>query len=340
MSKFGPTRDWVMEKQRIGKLLWWDKLKGKHGFPDSIRVYHFHPLGLIGNFQALGGCSCKELTPELLKVIAPGASTEKIELYFPHIIEMFKKFGIKDCLYKAHVLAQFMTESNQMKATVEDGSASYLQSKPYYPYIGRELIQLTGSDNYKGYGKYVTGNENAFLSAEGFQQLEIVPHCVYSAGWYLAINRGANKHGNEDDLLWMTITVNGGYNGYEHRLKSLNRIIDTLKVHGHLQKNHNGKYLFEESRVYNETRGSFAWGLYCDPNSSAQGTIKNVQEALAGYKRYLELTPDGHFEKRIWYGVNNLPGHPEVQIKVSLGNGKFKYNYRLYAQKRVQALGG
>jgi hypothetical protein len=155
----------------------------------------------------------------------------------------------------------------------------------------------------------------------------------------LAVNRGANKHGNEDDFIWMTIMINGGYNGYEHRLKFLNRIIDTLKVHSHLQKNHNGKYLFKESRVYNNPRWSFAWGLYSDPNSSTQGMTKNAQEALAGYKRYLDLTPEGQHEKE-WYGVNNLPGHPEVQIEVSIGNGKFKYNYRLYAQKRVQALGG
>jgi hypothetical protein len=53
MSKFGPTRNWMAEKQRIAKLRWWDKVKGHHGFPASHVVYHFHPLAVIGNFARI-----------------------------------------------------------------------------------------------------------------------------------------------------------------------------------------------------------------------------------------------------------------------------------------------
>jgi GH24 family phage-related lysozyme (muramidase) len=42
--------NWVEEKKRIKKLRWWDEVKGHHGFPNSIQVYHFHPLGVIENF--------------------------------------------------------------------------------------------------------------------------------------------------------------------------------------------------------------------------------------------------------------------------------------------------
>jgi predicted chitinase len=302
-------------------------VKGKHGFPENIVVHHLHPLGVIGNFGTPGGCSCKELTPELLKIIAPNASMEKIELYLPYIEQMFERFDIKGCLYKAHILAQFMTESGEMRATREQGSAQYLQSKSYYPYIGRGLIQLTGESLYKAYGKYVSGNQNTFLSADGFQQLETVPHCVYSAGWYLAIEKRANKHGNEDDLLWMTSTINGGYNGYEDRLKFLNRIINTLDMRSHLLKNRNGMYLFEESRVYNNSRGSFAWGAWNDrAYTLSHGKTKNDQEAIKGYRRFLEL--------------QSAAGNPNTTVNwFRLGSHPLSW-YRNYATTHLQALGG
>jgi len=41
---------WQSELQRIQKLQWWDQAKAAKGFPADTAVYHFHPIGLIGNF--------------------------------------------------------------------------------------------------------------------------------------------------------------------------------------------------------------------------------------------------------------------------------------------------
>lgn len=42
---------WQAEKeQRIKKLLWWDKVAGKHEFPVDPKVWYLHPVGLIDNF--------------------------------------------------------------------------------------------------------------------------------------------------------------------------------------------------------------------------------------------------------------------------------------------------
>ncbi|WP_411754564.1 hypothetical protein [Serratia sp. (in: enterobacteria)] len=39
---------WQAEKeQRIKKLLWWDDVAGKHGFPVDAKVWHFHPVGML-----------------------------------------------------------------------------------------------------------------------------------------------------------------------------------------------------------------------------------------------------------------------------------------------------
>lgn len=45
--------DWDKEKQRIQSLQWWGQVQGKHGFPSSALVYHFHPIGIISNFSSL-----------------------------------------------------------------------------------------------------------------------------------------------------------------------------------------------------------------------------------------------------------------------------------------------
>lgn len=39
---------WQAEKeQRIKKLLWWDDVAGKHGFPVDAKVWHLHPVGML-----------------------------------------------------------------------------------------------------------------------------------------------------------------------------------------------------------------------------------------------------------------------------------------------------
>jgi len=41
---------WKNEIERIGKLQWWEQVTGVEGFPTELNPWHFHPVGLIGNF--------------------------------------------------------------------------------------------------------------------------------------------------------------------------------------------------------------------------------------------------------------------------------------------------
>ena len=46
--------EWSAEKGRIKRLQWWSAVSAKLGatsFPADSQAYHFHPIGLIGNFQ-------------------------------------------------------------------------------------------------------------------------------------------------------------------------------------------------------------------------------------------------------------------------------------------------
>jgi GH24 family phage-related lysozyme (muramidase) len=41
---------WHSELERIRKLVWWEKATGIEGFPKEPTPWHFHPVGLVGNF--------------------------------------------------------------------------------------------------------------------------------------------------------------------------------------------------------------------------------------------------------------------------------------------------
>lgn len=42
--------DWIVEKKRIEKLSWWAQLASKQAITGDGNVWHFHPVGLLGNF--------------------------------------------------------------------------------------------------------------------------------------------------------------------------------------------------------------------------------------------------------------------------------------------------
>ncbi|WP_235879283.1 lytic transglycosylase domain-containing protein [Burkholderia sp. USMB20] len=43
---------WKTEIERIGKLQWWEQVTGVEGFPKEPIPWHFHPIGIVGNFIA------------------------------------------------------------------------------------------------------------------------------------------------------------------------------------------------------------------------------------------------------------------------------------------------
>ncbi|WP_196222303.1 lytic transglycosylase domain-containing protein [Burkholderia ubonensis] len=52
---------WVNEMERIKKLQWWEEVQGIDAkiLPKEPKPWHFHPIGLIGNFVQSGGeCDC------------------------------------------------------------------------------------------------------------------------------------------------------------------------------------------------------------------------------------------------------------------------------------------
>lgn len=112
------AENWKCELQRIGKLLWWDAVKGKvDGFPVSPVVNHIHPIALIGNFACACGCINVERFIELYATQHQNFaartqpldvdSKANLERYLRLLLEYYKKFKGGECniSYLAYILA-------------------------------------------------------------------------------------------------------------------------------------------------------------------------------------------------------------------------------------------
>ncbi len=84
---------------------------------------------------------------------------------FNLIISKFFQAGLKDLRWLAYILATSWHETGfTMQPVTEYGSLKYLQSKPYYPYIGGGFVQITHKTNYEKYG--IADNPDMALDPE------------------------------------------------------------------------------------------------------------------------------------------------------------------------------
>lgn len=307
---------WRSEKERIGRLRFWDDAAGVTDFPGSPVVHHFHPVGLIVNFQ--GGCQCAgDLTAAQLSAMAPHAPQARIEAYLPSLNDWFRRRSMTSCINRAHFLAQAIHESGEFQFTRELGT-----NLSYDPWRGRGLIQITFENNYAAYGAFA--GVDVTSGDEARARMEQTPHSVGSAFWYWSVSRSLDAYGEADDFIWLTISVNGGLNGYDHRLRVANAGIRALGIQSCAVKNIDGVYRLEDSNAYSNRRGCFAWGLWNDPGSTKSGKTKDAAQALIGYRRYLDLweaagRPNDGGNGHPWYGYSAVASHAQARVAALAG---------------------
>ena len=161
------------------------------GFNTDKQTYYLHPLGMIGWLMPYSTCFChrdftveevkniiqqlRDSEPSVKKMLGYSlfsasncnipASEATYENFTKELNIAMKKYDINTCLRKIHFLAQCYHESAHFSTSQELGSERYLKGKPYYPYIGRGIIQLTHSGEtanaigYKQYFEYIGRND-------------------------------------------------------------------------------------------------------------------------------------------------------------------------------------
>lgn len=181
------------EKQRIDSLEWMQSTKELKLGPD---LWHIYPLSIIP--IASNACTCdrnlsvKELT-DIVRKLREADSIPSRELFSDsrctlnssertyesltdELNSTFKKYNISTCIRKIHFIAQAFHETDRFRTTTEYNAAH----KPYAPYIGRGLMQLTHKSNYKIY--------DAYSNSGCLDDVNIVSDSlkisVDSAGWF------------------------------------------------------------------------------------------------------------------------------------------------------------
>lgn len=252
-------------------------------------------------------CSCnKNITYNQIKEICPNAKNTLLKKLVPHLNNTFKVYQINTCLRKSHFLAQICHESGEFKYRAEILSDAKAKSH-YGGYKGRGFMQLTFKSAYKAYGDYKGIN---FLGANK-TKLEQDKYAIDSAGWFWTEFKWKNLNdlANANDIIGISSIVNGGFNGFNERVKYFKKSLAVLngqdcKNLSTEEKNTILVFNFPDSIVYRQMVGeSFGWGLWHDSNYNKKGCVKHNIVAKEGYENFLRLDNIGKkFKPKKRYG--------------------------------------
>jgi putative chitinase len=95
-----------------------------------------------------------------------------------------------------------------------------------YKYRGRGLFQLTGKDNYAAYSRDTYNDNRCVMNPD----LVAYPEdSVRSSIWFWNKHR-LNRFADISDIKGMTVVINGGENGLDHRLKLYTKYCNLLGI--------------------------------------------------------------------------------------------------------------
>ncbi|WP_160137367.1 glycoside hydrolase family 19 protein [Chryseobacterium sp. c4a] len=117
-------------------------------------------------------------------------------------------------------------------------------------YKGKGLIQLTWKDTYKDYFNHL--QKPSLIDTPEIVANNLTYTCD-SAGWFWN-NRQLGIYADKDDLIFISVKINGGLNGFEHRKSNVKSIIRLMKIETNCTTNKLssiGKYKYATSDIKN-----------------------------------------------------------------------------------------
>lgn len=135
-----------------------------------------------------------------LERLCPKANHGLLESLARAMTAYFPEFAITTPLRICHFMAQAAEESMEFRSLTEIKS-KYASSKSKYK--GRGIFQLTGSKNYRTYGKLVQVPLEDYPELAAMPQLSVLIACHY---WN---TNKINKPADKDDVATVTKLING-----------------------------------------------------------------------------------------------------------------------------------
>lgn len=115
-KKTEPNPQHGEERKRIEMLAWWNEVKaGVPGFPGP-EVFHFNPIGMVGNFRG----SKFQFTLKMMKRLFPMARVEDLQDLVDEFNARIELYKLDSSLRRAHFFAQVKQETGS-SLTLEEG---------------------------------------------------------------------------------------------------------------------------------------------------------------------------------------------------------------------------
>lgn len=171
------------------------------------------------------------ITENVLKNLCPYAKPQLLKDVVKYFNELAPQFDVTTDLRVCHFFAQAAVETDWFKTLQEYASGREYEGRRdlgnIYPgdgerYKGRGIFQVTGRHNYETVGKKMG------LDLINNPELLLDPrNAVWSALIYWQ-SRNMNAIADRDDIEKASLAVNGGYNGYNERVRAVNTLKATI----------------------------------------------------------------------------------------------------------------
>lgn len=144
-----PLLNWMAEKERIRELKWWSDVARRVGLPEGGRVYHLHPIGLLGWMD----CKKVRIKREMLKKVFEGlmnnsSKDDLLQGMADELSENAERYKLDTPLRLSHFFAQVRQE---VGATLEVEENSFIFSANYLKQNFKYFIDHPAEANNYGY---------------------------------------------------------------------------------------------------------------------------------------------------------------------------------------------
>ncbi|WIE50473.1 pesticin C-terminus-like muramidase [Pseudomonas sp. GM17] len=202
-SNSNPHKEWVEEKARIGKLKWLRELIEKGCIAGDEKVWHIHPVGLLGNFAS--GCpeKCKATVHELQTTVGKYVVSKKL-FEFILEIEAYREHPYALSDNNSGVTIGYGYDLGQQTATSVDNDLEGL-------YTADEITSLKGALGKKGQDArdYVHNVSSISISKDNALKLALIMKKRYAQQVVDVYPQAINLHPDCQGAL-LSLVINRG----------------------------------------------------------------------------------------------------------------------------------